>query len=149
MIFKLSVLKQGFISAFIQIWEKKLTHFWLLKTKRKGSLKKFGKTCKTFEYSKLGYISVFMKIWEKSFLVWLLSNSWRIEAKIKMKKFLNTCAISKLTTLWLEYTSFLESEKIWLVFEWFSTHWDKSNGEDEEFPENDLDFWTLHPKIRS
>ena len=149
MIFKLSVLKQGFISAFIQIWEKKLTHFWLFKTKRKGSLKKFGKTCKIFEYSKLGYISVFMKIWEKSFLIWLLSNSWRIEAKIKMKKFLNTCAISMLTTLRLEYTSFHESEKIWLVFEWFSTHWDKSNAEDEEVPENDPNFWTLHPKLWS
>lgn len=122
MIFKLSVLKQGFISAFIQIWEKKLTHFWLLKTKRKGSLKKFGKTGKTFEYSKLGYISVFMKIWEKSFLVWLLSNSWRIEAKIKMKKFLNTCAISKLTNLRLGYIPvFIKVKKFltrfWMIFD--------------------------------
>ena len=46
-IFKLSILKLGFISVFMQIWEeKKLTHFWLIfyfQRQIKVNMKKFNK----------------------------------------------------------------------------------------------------------
>ena len=69
-----------------------------------------------------------------------------------MKTFHKTSTISEVTALKLGYnTNFHESlrKKLWHIFEWFSTHWDKSEDEAEEISENKHDFWTLDPKLRS
>ena len=73
-------LRKIFLTHFVR-------HFWLIETKMKMKIKRFGIMKSIFEFSisELGYTKTFMKIWEKKFWLIFLSYFWLIEAKLKMK----------------------------------------------------------------